>query len=100
MIETDYEKFQPQTDSWAVIKLSDLFDEHGRPDAQLSEDFAKSMLEFIGGSQSIFAYLHQLDVERNRRTMLESIELKPGAFGICLDLKKLVRLSIAGANSG
>jgi hypothetical protein len=97
VIEQDYGQFNPDKDNWAVIKLSDLFDEWGRPNAKLSEQFAREFIKVVNSGESVFDFLCRAHIDRNRALFLESFEAKPGIFGFSVDLKKWLKLTMPSA---
>lgn len=91
-IETDFDTFNPQKDQWAIVRLSDLFDKSGMPNAALSEIFARSLVDAIQSKKSIFDFLYEASIDRNRKKLIDSFELAPKVCGVGVDLKKWLSL--------
>jgi hypothetical protein len=85
VINTNFEEFSPKEDLWTVIWFSDFRD---NPDT-ISEIFG-NLVKKIRQDENLFVYFKNLAVKQTTKELAEYFEIKPGAFGISVDVNAIL----------
>jgi hypothetical protein len=85
VINKNFEDFSPPDDVWAVVWFSDFSD---NPD-RISEIFG-TLVKKIRREEDLFAYFRSLTLKQNTKEFVDYFEIKPGAFGLSVDVKALL----------
>jgi len=85
VINKNFEEFSPQENVWAVVWFSDFRE---NPDT-ISEIFS-SLVKKIRQDEDLFAYFKGLTVKQTTKEFTEYFEIKPGAFGMSIDVKAIL----------
>jgi hypothetical protein len=84
MIDKDFSEFDPRYDPWVLFHFG-----RGEQDAAKFRSLLEKVTEAVtGGSKDPFEIVRKALQLEEVRSASESIELKPGIFGISIDLRK------------
>lgn len=93
VVEDDFANFDYNSCRWAVIGISNLFDQNGHISMAVSEGFTRDFIASVKSNRSIFDNLYDMEIDENRKRLLRSFEMKPGIFGFSIDIKHFFSLS-------
>ncbi len=85
VIDTDFEQFDPQQNNWTIVWFSDFRE---NPDS-IFEIFS-ALVKKIRREDNLFDYFKSLKTKQTVKGLIDYFELKPGAFGVSVDVKAIL----------
>jgi hypothetical protein len=90
VINTDFATFNPMTDPWRIIWLSDYQDS-----PQDIVRLFRLLAAAANRDEDVMDYLGSLARAESLRNLSKVVDIKPGIFGISVDLKALLSQALA-----
>jgi hypothetical protein len=92
VIDTDFAQFDPFVHQWRIIWFSDYRDS--------PEDIVQLLRLIAAAAQrdeDVMSYLGELTRRRSMRRWTTFVDIRPGIFGVSVDLKSLLREALASS---
>lgn len=88
ILNSDIQSFDPKDNSWIYISFREYLDDFGNLKVYDVQKLFDTIKNAINNGDNLFEKAHQYLRKEKTESAYKIIELKPGAFGISLDLKE------------
>lgn len=88
LIDEDFDEFNPKSDQWLYISLRDYMNEFGQIKIFELQSLLKTLSEICNSDQNLFEEAKSYIRKNEGHEAHKILELKPGIFGMSIDLKE------------